>query len=57
MKILNIFCAILYLLAIIFGILFLLVHKKVYNLLWLIFFGSASVCLLILSIFRFKNNK
>lgn len=55
MKILRFINAILYLLAIIFGILDLTLHKEIFKNCWTSFFGIASVLLLIISIIQARQ--
>ena len=54
LKIIRFITAILYILAIILGSLYLIKKNSVYKILWSIFFGGASILLLVVSIISLK---
>ncbi len=57
LKIIRFITAILYILAIILGSLYLIKKNSVYKILWSIFFGGASILLLVVSIISLKYRR
>ena len=57
LKIIRFITAILYILAIIFGALYLIKRNNIYKILWSIFFGGASILLLVVSIISLKYRR